>query len=91
METLKFILEDGKEMQFVPKDLYCLAYAGRTQEARMAHAQDVAQGGELEAEPELAFGGVPAQLITQDASIQVLGEMTAGEVEFVLFVKEGEL
>ena len=91
METLKFILEDGKELQFIPERLYCLAYAGRTKEDRAAHAQDVAQGAEMEAEPELGFGEVPALLITQDKRIQVLGEMTAGEVEFVLFVKDNDL
>lgn len=88
MERLRFQLDDEKELLFTPKRLYCLAYAGRTKEAREAHAQDVSASLE---EPSLGFIPVSAMLITQDEAIEVMGGLTAGEVEFVLFVSEGEI
>lgn len=91
MERLRFTLDDGKELLFTPKRLHCLAYAGRTKEAREAHAQDVSQDNDCFEEPSLGFNPVAALLITQDDAIEVLGGNTAGEVEFVLFVSNGEI
>lgn len=91
MEKLKFTLDSGKELQFTPRRLFCLAYAGRTKEAREAHAQDVSQNATSSEDPSLGFIPVSAMLITQDEAIEVMGGLTAGEVEFVLFVSGGEI
>lgn len=91
MERLRFTLDNREELLFMPRRLFCLAYAGRTKEAREAHAQDVSQNTECSEEPSLGFIPVSAMLITQDEAIEVMGGLTAGEVEFVLFVSGGEI
>lgn len=85
MENLRFTLGDtGEEISFTPRKLFCLSYAGRTKEAREAHAQDVSQNGLCLEDPSLEFSPVSAILVTQNNEIQVMGESTAGEVEFVI-------
>lgn len=91
MERLRFTLDSGGELQFIPRRLFCLAFAGRTKEAREAHAQDVSQNVLSSEEPTLGFIPVSAMLITQDEAIEVMGALTAGEVEFVLFVSGGKI
>lgn len=91
MEKLRFTLDSGEELQYTPRRLFCLAFAGRTKEAREAHAQDVSQSATSSEEPSLGFIPVSAMLITQDKAIEVMGGLTAGEVEFVLFVSGGEI
>lgn len=91
MGKLRFTLDSGEVLLFTPRKLFCLAYAGRTKEAREAHAHDVSQDASCSEDPSLGFVPVPAMLITQDKAIEVLGGLTAGEVEFVLFVSDGEI
>ncbi len=91
MGNLKFKVHNTEEdLKFIPRKLFCLSYAGRTKEDRQAHAQDVSQNGENIEEPSLDFSPVSSILITQNEEIEVMGEFTAGEVEFIIFISGGK-
>jgi hypothetical protein len=81
---------DGEPLNFTPSRILCAGYTGRNQEEVRRHVAELARIG-VAAPPRVPYlYRVAPYLLTYDESIQVKGEKTSGEVEYVILVSEKE-
>jgi hypothetical protein len=81
---------DGGPLNFNPSRILCAGYTGRNQEEVRRHVAELARIG-VPAPPQVPYlYRVAPYLLTYDESIQVKGEKTSGEVEYVILVTEKE-
>jgi len=81
----------GGLLDFNPLRILCAGYTGRNQEEVRRHVAELAKIG-VAAPPQVPYlYRVAPYLLTYDESIQVQGEKTSGEVEYVILVTEKEL
>lgn len=86
MHQFEFSLPDGNNISINIKSVVCIGYTGRNQEMVKKHIEELARQG-IPAPPEVPIVyPVSNLLLTQEPTIQLLGEETSGEVEFVLLI-----
>ncbi|WP_243008973.1 DUF2848 family protein [Clostridium sp. AM58-1XD] len=91
---LVFSVGENQEIHVRPKAVFCIGDSGRTAEGREAHLTELEKNGikrMCKGDPPMEFFPVSPILLTQEKSIDVLGEHTTGEVEYVLFYWKNEL
>lgn len=86
MNELTFSLPDESTFVLRVTKNVCIGYAGRNQEMVKMHIEELAHEG-IPAPPEVPMVYPVSNLLaTQDPEIQLLGDQTSGEVEFVLLI-----
>jgi 2-keto-4-pentenoate hydratase/2-oxohepta-3-ene-1,7-dioic acid hydratase in catechol pathway len=86
VNQLTFSLPNGKVLSLHVAKSVCIGYSGRNQEAVRMHIEELAHEG-IPAPPEVPMVyPISNLLVTQDKDIQILGEQTSGEVEFVILI-----
>ena len=90
MHFLDFIIPVNKKVKFEATNVYCIGNSGRNQEIIDRHIEELMNEG-IPAPENTApcFTQVSNYLLSQENSIQVVGNLTTGEVEFVLLYQEG--
>ena len=84
--TLKKIAKDGFRYEGVAIDTLVIAgWTGRNQEALEKHIKELEEIGVARPKSTPIFYRVAASLLTNADEVQVSGESTSGEVEFVMF------
>ncbi|WAH36527.1 DUF2848 family protein [Alicyclobacillus dauci] len=86
MYTLGFLLPSGQALDFRVDKAICVGYSGRNQDMVKQHIEELAHEGIAPPPSVPMVYPVSDILVTQNAAIDVLGEKTSGEVEFVLLV-----
>lgn len=86
VKTLDLIVETKiqKRQAFEVREVILAGYTGRDQEAVSRHIEELKKHGIPAPEETPAFYPVTADRITSHSGIEVLGEETSGEAEFVL-------
>lgn len=86
MKSLDLIVESRipKRLTFEARRVVLAGYTGRDQEAVSRHIEELKKHGIAAPEETPAFYPVTADRITTYSGIEVLGEETSGEAEFVL-------
>jgi 2-keto-4-pentenoate hydratase/2-oxohepta-3-ene-1,7-dioic acid hydratase in catechol pathway len=86
MQSLIFTLSNKKTISLNVKKSVCIGYSGRNQEMVKKHIDELAHEG-IPAPPEVPMVyPISNLLVTQSENVQILGEQTSGEVEFVILV-----
>ncbi|MFC7394005.1 DUF2848 family protein [Scopulibacillus cellulosilyticus] len=84
MHKLKFILPNQEIIEFNVEKALCIGYSGRNQEMVKKHIEELSREGIAPPPTVPMIYPVSDILVTQNETIDVLGEKTSGEVEFVL-------
>jgi 2-keto-4-pentenoate hydratase/2-oxohepta-3-ene-1,7-dioic acid hydratase in catechol pathway len=86
MHLLQFSIDKQDILNLSVKNSVCIGYSGRNQEMVKKHIDELAH--EVIAPPPSVPMVYPVSniLVTQDEEIDVLGNKTSGEVEFVLLI-----
>ncbi len=87
---MKFTTADG-ELDIAIDHLYVAGWTGRDKSAVDHHIEELAAIGIAPPSQVPLYYRVSNALLTQNASIEVLGEGTSGEVEPLLVQKQGQL
>lgn len=83
---MRFSVDNSEDVTIEIKQSVCIGYSGRNQESVQHHIDELANEG-IPAPPEIPMVyPVSNLLVTQEDQIQLLGEKTSGEVEFVLVI-----
>jgi 2-keto-4-pentenoate hydratase/2-oxohepta-3-ene-1,7-dioic acid hydratase in catechol pathway len=86
LKQLTFSLPNGEVLSLHVAKSVCIGYSGRNQESVRMHIEELAHEG-IPAPPEVPMVyPVSNLLVTQDKDIQIVGEQTSGEVEFVILI-----
>jgi hypothetical protein len=81
----------GAPIAFSPRAVVLAGYTGRDQAAVQRHIDELAEHGVPGPARIPAFYSVTPGLVTTAEAIDVLGDETSGEVEFLLLRSDGEL
>jgi 2-keto-4-pentenoate hydratase/2-oxohepta-3-ene-1,7-dioic acid hydratase in catechol pathway len=84
VHTLDFLLPSGQTMEFLVDKSICVGYSGRNQDMVKQHIEELAHEGIAPPPTVPMVYPVSDILVTQNPSIDVLGDKTSGEVEFVI-------
>lgn len=89
MHNLEFIIPENKKLTFKAKNVYCIGNSGRNEEMINKHIKELMNEG-IPAPENVApcFTKVSNYLLSQEDCIQVVGNVTTGEVEFVLLFQD---
>lgn len=91
---MRFTLQQNaasRQIDFEPADLVIAGWTGRDEAALNAHIRELAAMGVAPPARTPIFYRVGAGLLTMSSSLDVIGQDSSGEVEFVLFNIEGRL
>lgn len=83
--------ERARAVRFEPAVLLLAGYTGRDRDAVAAHVAELAEHGIAPPDRIPSVFTVSGSRLTHATSIDVIGEQTAGEAEFVLLHLDGEL
>jgi hypothetical protein len=82
-------MTESKEMDFVVARMVNAGYVGRDQEAVRKHIEELKREGIPAPDSTPTLYPVICELLTTRRDIEVVGEKTSGEVEYVLLVEDG--
>ena len=94
MHTLRlFVVEESgeKEIQFPVRRVVNAGYTGRNQEAVRRHIEELKKEGIPAPESTPTAYEVISKLVYCDDEIEVIGERTSGEAEFVLLCSQNDI
>lgn len=83
--------DDEKKIAFPVNRVYCAGYAGRNQAKVREHIEELAKIGVPAPARTPTVYSVSPYLLTNAPVLTVQGPQTSGEVEFVLFIANGQL
>ncbi|MBU8878198.1 DUF2848 domain-containing protein [Bacillus sp. FJAT-29790] len=87
--NLSFSLPNESRITFNVKNVYCLGNSGRTQVDIQNHILELEkQGISAPMNTDATIHPISDYLVTQDGNIQVLGNNTTGEIEYLLLINE---
>lgn len=92
--TLSFFVADGastRDLDIETNSLVIAGWAGRDEAAVQAHIHELAEIGVPAPTQTPCFYRVTANQLTTEGSLQMLGNKTSGEVEYVIVSSNGEL
>lgn len=86
MKELIFSLSNDKRLLINVEKSVCIGFSGRNQEIVRLHIEELAKEG-IPAPPEVPMVyPVSNLLVTQNSDVQILGEQTSGEIEFIILI-----
>lgn len=90
--SLEFVSATGvSRREIAIRDLVIAGWTGRDREALMAHVEELKALGVTPPSAIPLFYRASASRLTSAAEIEVCGDRSSGEVEFVLVVTDGEI
>ncbi|MCF8563168.1 DUF2848 domain-containing protein [Alicyclobacillus tolerans] len=90
MVKLSFEVMEQGQIAFPVESVICVGYSGRNRDAVMKHIHELKELGVPEPNEVPTIFPVSNNSVTQASNIQVVGDTTSGEVEFVLLISGDE-
>ena len=82
----------NEELELIPKNVYVVGYSGSNKEKTMAHIKELEE--QLNVAPPKKIPTVfevSKELLTQDKDLVFVDDMTSGECEYIIMIKDGTI
>lgn len=85
-------MKEKKELELIPEHVYVVGYSGSNKEKTYAHIKELEEQLNVAPPKQIpTIFEVSKELLAQDKNLYFVDDMTSGECEYVILVKNGEM